>query len=83
MSKEQIQRLVALAEKRENLQGMKIYRMLMNLVTTNYAVNRNYQELSKAIPSYEGNIAIWDIKKRNELHQFLREISRLLHNYLF
>lgn len=82
MSKELIQRLRALSEKREGLLGTKLYRMLMNLATTHYAVNRNYQEFSIAITNYEGNIAIWDVKRRNELHSFLREISRLLHNYL-
>ena len=82
MSKEQIQRLRALSEKRENLHGTKLYGMLMNLATTHYAVNRNYREFSIAITNFEGNIAIWDVKKRNELQTFLREISRLLHNYL-
>jgi len=82
MSKDQIQRLMELTKKRESMQGTKIHRQLMNLATTHYAVNRNYQELSIAIASYEGNIAIWDVKKRNELQTFLREISRLLHNYL-
>jgi hypothetical protein len=82
MSKEQIEKLRLLAEKRDTLEGSKLYKMLLNLATTHYAVNRNYEELSAAIKSYEGNIEIWDIRNRDKLNSFLREIARLLHNYL-
>ncbi len=56
--------------------------MLLNLSTSQYAVNRNYQELSLAINNYEVNWEIWDVQKRQIFHAFMRELSRLLHNYL-
>ena len=56
--------------------------MLLNLATSQYAVNRNYHELASAIVSYESNLEIWDMKNRRILNAFLRELSRLLHNYL-
>lgn len=56
--------------------------MLHNLDVSDYAVNRNYQELSSAISAYEVNLEIWNMEKREILRAFLRELSRLLHNYL-
>jgi hypothetical protein len=71
-----------LVQKREQLEGTRIFGMLLNLDTSHYAVSKNYQELSSAFAFYEGNLEIWDVKKRQKLDFFLRELSRLLHNYL-
>jgi len=76
------QRFFELLKKRESLEGMKIFRMLLNLATSQYAVNRNYHELSSAIAKYEVDLKIWDVKNRALLNAFLRELSRLLQNYL-
>lgn len=43
---------------------------------------RNYQELENQIIPYEKDIGIWEITKRDKLQAFLRELSRLIHNYL-
>ena len=82
MHREIIERLGKLVEERENTEGAKIFRMMLNLATSQYAVNRNYHELVSAITSYEGNLEIWNVKNRGMLDAFLRELSRLLHNYL-
>lgn len=82
MSQENAMRLGMLIEKREGLEGTKIFRMLLNLGTSHYAVSKNYQELSSAFAFYEGNLEIWNVRKHHELSLFLREFSRLLHNYL-
>lgn len=82
MSEENVKKLGTLVEKREELEGTKIFRMLLNLGTSNYAVSKNYQELSSAFAFYEGNLEIWNVQKRQKLNFFLRELSRLLHNYL-
>jgi len=71
-----------LLKKREKLEGTRIFRMLLHLATSQYAVNRNYHELFKAMEFYENNLAIWEITKRHQLNAFLREFLRLLHNYL-
>ena len=82
MSKEQVKELADLTEKREKIEGTRIFRMLMTLATSHYAVSKNYQELASAFAFYEGTLEIWNVKKRHELNLFLREFSRLLHNYL-
>jgi len=70
-------------DKREKLKGTKIFNDIQNLATSHYFVIRNYQELERQISLYEkDSISIWDITKRNEFHAFLRELSRLIHNYL-
>ena len=56
--------------------------MIINLASSHYAVNKNYQELLNAIISHEGNLKIWDVNNRRMLNAFLIEVSRLLHNYL-
>jgi hypothetical protein len=74
--------LFHLVEVREKLQGNKIFFALKNLGTSKYAVDKNYKELDKAIAFYEGNLEIWNIKKRHEFNSFIVEFSRLLQNYL-
>lgn len=73
---------VELLNAREKLEGTRIFRMLLNLATSQYAVYRNYDELSSAINKYEGDLEIWSIDKRGLLEAFLRELTRLLQNYL-
>ena len=75
-------RIIELIKKREKLEGTRIFRMLSHLAASLYAVNRNYQELSTAIDKYEGDLTMWDIKKRPQFDAFLRELLRLLQNYL-
>jgi len=82
MSSNNGKRFIELLEKREKLEGTRIFGILLNLATSQYAVNRNYQELSKAIGFYESNLSIWDVNKRSQLDAFLREFLRLLQNYL-
>jgi hypothetical protein len=45
-------------------------------------VNKNYEELDRAIGYYGGNLELLNIKKRHELNSFIIEFSRLLQNYL-
>jgi hypothetical protein len=82
MSCEDGRKFVELIEKRERLLGTRVFRMLLQLATSHYAVNRNHKELSSAVSCYENNLAIWNINKRQQLDRFLREFSRLLQNYL-
>jgi hypothetical protein len=73
---------IELLDTREKLEGTRIFRMLLNLATSQYAVNRNYHELSSAINKYENDLEIWSINKRELFQAFLRELTRLLQNYL-
>lgn len=68
--------------KRDNLKGTKIFSDIQNLATTQYFVIRNYQELENQIMPYEKDIGIWEVSKRDKFQAFLRELSRLIHNYL-
>lgn len=70
-------------DKREKLKGAKIFNDIQNLATSQYFVIKNYQELEKQIALYEkDSINMWDIAKRDKFQAFLRELSRLIHNYL-
>lgn len=71
-----------LDKKRETLYGTKVSQILNSFRTTYYTVNKNYQELSSAINSYEANTKLWDNEKLEERKLFFTELSRLLHNYL-
>jgi len=82
MSANNGKRFFELIKKREQLEGTKIIGMLLHLATSQYTVNRNYQELSKAVAWYEGDLSIWDVKNRRQLDAFIREFHRLSHNYL-
>jgi hypothetical protein len=82
MSANEGKRFIDLLQKREMLKGAKVFGMLLSLATSQYAVKRNYHELSTALDKYEGNLDIWAVEKRALLNAFLKEFSRLLHNYL-
>jgi hypothetical protein len=83
MSQDRIfDKLATLDKKRETLYGTNVSQMLNSFRTTHYTVNKNYQELSSAINSYEANTKLWDNEKREERILFFMELSRLLHNYL-
>lgn len=82
MSANNGKRFFELIKKREQLEGTKIIGMLLHLATSQYTVNRNYQELSKAVAWYEGDLSIWDVKNRAKLEAFRREFLRLTQNYL-
>ncbi len=76
-----LEKLALLDEKKGTLYGTKVSQMLNNFRNTHYAVNKNYQELSTAINSYEANTTfLINIMKERVL--FFAELSRLLHNYL-
>jgi hypothetical protein len=82
MSRINGKKYLELLDAREKLEGTRIFRMLLNLATSQYAVNRNYHELSRAINKYENDLEIWSINKRGLFEAFLRELTRLLQNYL-
>ncbi len=76
-------RIEALMDKREKLKGSKIFNDIQNLATSHYFVIRNYQELERQVTLYEkDSINIWGVTKRDKFQAFLRELSRLIHNYL-
>jgi len=56
--------------------------MLHHLAFSIYILNRNYLELFIAIKKYKRNLSIWDLRNRPQLDKFMREFSRLLHNYI-
>jgi hypothetical protein len=82
MSIENGKRFIELVKKREQLEGTRIMGLLLNLATSQHTVNRNYEELSKAMAWYEGNLSIWDIAHRHKLDAFMKEFKRLSQNYL-
>lgn len=82
MSLKNGKRFIELIKKREKLEGTRIIGLVLHLVTSQYAVNRNYQELSKAISWYEGDFSIWDVRDSGKLEAFRREFLRLTQNYL-
>lgn len=82
MSIDNGKKYIELLEAREKLEGTRIFRMLLNLATSQYVVNRNYCELAIAINKYESDLEIWNIRKRVLFEAFLRELTRLLQNYL-
>lgn len=73
---------IDLFEQREKLEGIKIVRMMKNLSTCQYILNKNFQELSSSINYYEKNPDIWNIDNRKKLDDFQNEFIRYLHNYL-
>jgi hypothetical protein len=82
MSSSNGKKYIELLDAREKLEGTRIFRMLLNLATSQDAVYRNYDELSSAINKYESDLEIWSINKRGLFYAFLRELTRLLQNYL-
>lgn len=82
LSEETFKKLIALDDKREELEGTKVVRILLNLDTSQYAVDKNYEELSSAFALCEGDLEIWDVQNRQKFNLFFMELSRLLHNYL-
>lgn len=73
---------IDLAEKRDQLEGTKIIRLIEHLATSQYTLNRNYHELMGLINSYESDWKIWAVENRPELEALQREFLRLLHNFL-
>lgn len=71
-----------LIDKREKLEGTRIFGMLLNLSTSRYTINRNYDELSRIITKLESDLEIWSVAKRGLFEAYLRELTRLLQNYL-
>jgi phage baseplate assembly protein W len=69
------QKWAALDEKMRGLYGTKVSQMLNSFRTSNYTVNKNYQELSTAINSYEANTKILNPEKQEERMLFFREFS--------
>lgn len=82
MVKSNGKKFIELLDKRKALKGTQIFGFLNHLATSLYIVNRNHKELSNAILVYEKDVSIWDVKNRVKLDAFMREFSRLLHNYL-
>jgi hypothetical protein len=68
--------------KKKGLYGYKVSQMLDSFGTTYYIVNKNYQELSLALNSYEAKTKFWEPERQEERFLFFKEFSRLLHNYL-
>jgi len=71
-----------LIKKRDRLAGTEIINKIRSLGTTQYGLNRNYEELQGLINFYEKSLKIWAVENRPQLDALQREILRLLHNYL-
>lgn len=74
--------LLELYKKREKLEGTKIIRRTRHLANSQYIVNSNYKDLTKAFKHYDHNLSLWAIKDRLKFEAFIREFLRLLQNYL-
>lgn len=73
---------VELSKKRDELEGTRIISLIKHLATSQYALNRNHDELIGLINRYEHDLEIWAIKNRPMLEALQKEFLRLLHNYL-
>lgn len=73
---------IDLLKRREELEGLKIVEMMVNLATCQYILNTNYMVLNKNINSYETNPDLWNVDNRKQLADCQKEILRHLHNYL-
>lgn len=71
-----------LVNKLESSEGNKILGGLKHLATSQYAFNRNFDELIRLIKIFEEDLSIWSVENRNKLDALQREFLRLLHNYL-
>lgn len=61
---------------KKDSEELEIKYMLKNLAVSEYTLNKNFQELSNKINFYPVK------SKKREIHLFIDEIRRLLHNYL-
>jgi hypothetical protein len=71
-----------LMEYMQEHEGRDILQAVEGLSTTQYILQRNFQDLKNAIEYYEDNDDLIYQKNREKLDGFLKEFLRLLHNYL-
>lgn len=65
--------------------GVRIINNLLPIRTYHFIMGRNFDELIKSLKyhnSIEGMMHLWEWKNRPVLKQFMKEVIRLLHNYL-
>jgi len=71
-----------LVDKYDSSEGAQIIRGLQHLTTSHHIVKGNYQDLKRLITTVESDIMIMADKNRKQFDVALKEITRMLHNYL-
>lgn len=82
-SNEKATKIRELLRKIESHKGKEILDLTRGLAQTEYIVEHNLAEMKAAIQYYELNyMTLWNVDNRPQMIAFMREFSRLLHNYL-
>jgi hypothetical protein len=68
----------------ENSDGWRISRKIEHLGASFYIFKSNYDELIQRIECFKRPEAIllWDVRNDDQLERFLKEVTRLLHNFV-
>lgn len=71
-------------EKLMSLNGWLIGEKIERLEISIFIFGRNFEELMRSIESFKKptSFILLDVRNRDELHEFFKEVTRLLHNYL-
>jgi len=72
------------AEKLMSLDGWQTGRKIERLEISIFIFRGNLEDIMKRIEFFKSpsSLILQDVRNRDELHQFFKEITRLLHNYL-
>ncbi len=70
------------AEKLMSLDGWLIGEKIEKLEISIFIFSRNFEELIKNIELFKSpsSFILLDVRNRDELHEFFKEVTRLLHN---
>jgi hypothetical protein len=85
MNNEPIKKMMDLHDKIEKSDGWVIYNRIENFKVSYRIFDVNFQELNEFLRKFNDPIIaieIWNVSRRNELKELLKESARLLHNYL-
>lgn len=71
-------------EKLMSLDGWRIGEKIERLEISIFIFRGNFEDIMKSIEFFKSSssLILHDVRNRNELHQFFKEVTRLLHNYL-
>jgi hypothetical protein len=71
-------------DKLQNTEGWRISRKIEHLGTSFYIFKTNYDELIQRIEYFKRPEAIllWDVRNNDQMEHFLKEVTRLLHNFV-
>lgn len=84
MNRRDGERILALGKAIEASRAFEVNRRQTSLQITYYVFSRNMAELEAHLLAFRDPRMqeLWNVKRRNDLHQYLREVTRHLHNGL-